>query len=210
LRKTKAETEQTKEAIVLAAEDLFSEHGYEKVSLEDIASAAGVTRGAVHWHFKNKQGLLLEIRSRIEMPMEHLHNLMISDSCKDPLQALADTLRKSLREFQNDPKLRKLTKIVFKFEYSGEREESGGKSPEQRAREVLTDVLRNAQERASFSVPWTPESGALAFVGMLSGLLAEWVRDETEFELIPEAEDVLMSVLDIWGAQLAHPNEKSG
>jgi AcrR family transcriptional regulator len=210
LRKTKAETEQTKEAITRAAEDLFSEHGYENVSLEDIAAAAGVTRGAVHWHFKNKQGLLLEIRSRIEMPMEHLHNLMISDSCQDPLLALADTLRKSLREFQDNPKLRKLTKIVFKFEYSGERESAGGKSPEQRAREVLTEVLRSAQERSSFSVPWSPESGALAFVGMLSGLLAEWVRDDTEFELIPDAEDVLMSVLDIWGAQLTHPNEKSG
>lgn len=210
MRKTKAETEQTKEAIVRAAEDLFIKNGYEKVSLEDIAAEAGVTRGAVHWHFKNKRGLLVEIRSRIEMPLEHLHNLMISDSCTDPLQALSDTLRKSLREFQEDPKLRQLTKIVFKFEYSGEREKSGEKSPEQRAREVLTDVLRSAQERSSFSVPWTPESGALAFVGMLSGLLAEWVRDETDFELIPDAEELLMSVLDIWGAQLAHPNKKSG
>src|SRR6185369_15432306 len=58
-----------REAILAAAEELFSVNGFNAVSVRDIAQAAGANPGSVTYHFKTKDGLLLEIYQRHCMPM---------------------------------------------------------------------------------------------------------------------------------------------
>jgi AcrR family transcriptional regulator len=48
----------TRQAILQAAARLFAERGYQAVSLDEIAAAAGYTRGAVHYNFSGKHELL--------------------------------------------------------------------------------------------------------------------------------------------------------
>ena len=65
MRRTKEEAAQTRAALLDAAEQLFAERGVSRTSLADIAAAAGVTRGAVYWHFRNKSELLDAINSEM-------------------------------------------------------------------------------------------------------------------------------------------------
>ena len=58
-----------REAILAAAEELFSTDGFNAVSVRDIAQAAGANPGSVTYHFKTKDGLLLEIYQRHCLPM---------------------------------------------------------------------------------------------------------------------------------------------
>src|ERR1700719_4516685 len=58
-----------REAILCAAEELFSTNGFNAVSVRDIAQAAGAKPGSVTYHFKSKDGLLLEIYRRHCGPM---------------------------------------------------------------------------------------------------------------------------------------------
>src|SRR6201985_1189385 len=58
-----------REAILCAAEELFSTNGFNAVSVRDIAQAAGANPGSVTYHFKTKDGLLLEIYRRHCAPM---------------------------------------------------------------------------------------------------------------------------------------------
>jgi len=58
-----------REAILCAAEELFSSNGFNAVSVRDIAQAAGANPGSVSYHFKTKDGLLLEIYRRHCGPM---------------------------------------------------------------------------------------------------------------------------------------------
>ena len=51
-RRTKAEAQATRNALIDAAERLFDSQGVSRTSLQDIAQAAGATRGAIYWHFK--------------------------------------------------------------------------------------------------------------------------------------------------------------
>jgi AcrR family transcriptional regulator len=60
-----------REAILAAAEELFSTNGFNAVSVRDIAQAAGANPGSVTYHFKTKDGLLLEIYRRHCGPMNH-------------------------------------------------------------------------------------------------------------------------------------------
>ncbi|RME96025.1 MAG: TetR family transcriptional regulator, partial [Alphaproteobacteria bacterium] len=56
-RKTREEAEKTRQHILDAAFTLFARQGFSRTTLQQIAAAAGVTRGAVYWHFKDKVDL---------------------------------------------------------------------------------------------------------------------------------------------------------
>ena len=58
-RKTKEEAQETRQRILDAAERVFQMQGVSRTSLAHIADAAGVTRGAIYWHFRNKADLVL-------------------------------------------------------------------------------------------------------------------------------------------------------
>ncbi|MGN1393081.1 MAG: TetR family transcriptional regulator [Succinivibrionaceae bacterium] len=65
VRKTREEAQKTKESIMDIALDIFCEKGYEKTNLSDIAKRANVTRGAIYWHFENKDELFIEIWKKL-------------------------------------------------------------------------------------------------------------------------------------------------
>src|SRR4051812_13864279 len=50
-----------RERLLDAAVQVFTERGYRAASLEDIAAAAGVTKGAVYWNFQGKQDLFFAL-----------------------------------------------------------------------------------------------------------------------------------------------------
>lgn len=57
MRKTKEEMLITREKIIQAGFDCFFQNGFEATSLTAVAQAAGVTRGAIYWHFEDKKAL---------------------------------------------------------------------------------------------------------------------------------------------------------
>src|ERR1700721_393044 len=67
-----------REAILCAAEDLFSTNGFNAVSVRDIAQAAGANPGSVTYHFKTKDGLLLEIYRRHCGPMNRRRSALLA------------------------------------------------------------------------------------------------------------------------------------
>src|SRR5260370_24737395 len=58
-----------RDAILSVAEGVFSTSGFNAVSIRDIAHEAGANPGSVTYHFKSKDGLLLEIYKRHCGPM---------------------------------------------------------------------------------------------------------------------------------------------
>ncbi len=67
VKNRKAEqSEATRNALLDAARSLFGERGFAAVSTEEIVQAAGVTRGALYHHFKDKQDLFTAVVERVE------------------------------------------------------------------------------------------------------------------------------------------------
>lgn len=56
----------TRERLVTVARRAFGERGYAAVSLDALAAEAGVTRGALHHHFTNREGLFEAVLRRID------------------------------------------------------------------------------------------------------------------------------------------------
>ena len=61
MRKSKEDTQLTREKIIESAFESFFELGYAETSLSLIAENAGMTRGAIYWHFKDKNALYREV-----------------------------------------------------------------------------------------------------------------------------------------------------
>lgn len=123
-RRTKDEAEQTKQAIIHAAEDLFYTHGVVRTSLQDVASAAGVTRGAVYWHFKDKVDLLWTIADTLFMPHEDLLERLVAEESEEPLLSLLEHCCATVNAIVNDPRRRRVfTVLTQRCEYIEEMEQ---------------------------------------------------------------------------------------
>lgn len=52
---------ETREDIIVACLKLFARQGFHNTSISDIAKGAGITKGAIYWHFENKEALFAAI-----------------------------------------------------------------------------------------------------------------------------------------------------
>ena len=116
MRRTKEDAARTRELLLDAAETLFLKKGVSRTSLEEIARAAGMTRGAIYWHFRNKSDLFEAMHQRADLPMEEM---LVQAGAEDrPLEALRDlcvTAMTSIRE--NERRRRVFVIISQKSEY---------------------------------------------------------------------------------------------
>src|SRR5690349_22659654 len=86
-----------REAILAAAEELFSTNGFNAVSVRDIAQAAGANPGSVTYHFKTKDGLLLEIYRRHCGPMNLRRSELLAAAMR--VRDLQDRLEAIVRAY---------------------------------------------------------------------------------------------------------------
>src|SRR5436305_10389249 len=80
-------TQETREALVAAARELFAERGFADVGTEEIVRAARLTRGALYHHFGNKEDLFRAVYEDVEREMVETIAAGAM-TAKDPLEAL--------------------------------------------------------------------------------------------------------------------------
>lgn len=65
MRRTKEDSQKTRELLIQTATQLFGSRGYRQTTLLDVAREAGLTRGAMYWHFTSKVDLFNEVMQNI-------------------------------------------------------------------------------------------------------------------------------------------------
>jgi AcrR family transcriptional regulator len=90
VKRTQAErSDATRAALVAAARPLFAKRGYAGVGTEEIARAAGVTRGALYHHFDGKRELFEAVYERIEIELaERIASGALQANASSPLAAM--------------------------------------------------------------------------------------------------------------------------
>src|SRR5215207_8751231 len=89
-RRTQADrTAATRAALVAAARRLFGEHGYAAIGTEQIAQAAGVTRGALYHQFADKADLFAAVLEAVEVDLtQRLIDVVAAMPPDDPMAML--------------------------------------------------------------------------------------------------------------------------
>lgn len=119
-RKTKEESLQTRATLMETALGLFCEKGLTNTSLTDVACAAGVTRGAIYWHFKNKAELFIAVWEERCQPLSEKLAASEDENEPDPLGKLYGFLHGVFHKVLSDGLTRQLFNILFAQERLGE------------------------------------------------------------------------------------------
>jgi TetR/AcrR family acrAB operon transcriptional repressor len=113
VRKISGESQATYHALLDAAEREFSAKGVTRTTLNDVASAAGVTRGAIYWHFKDKSALFQAMCDRVFLPMQALLHEVSMAPGHDPIASLRQLMLHMLAQVACNPRQRTVFDIMF-------------------------------------------------------------------------------------------------
>lgn len=200
VRRTKEEAQETRSEILTAAELCFYRKGISRTSLSEIASAAGVTRGAIYWHFQDKSELVGALLERVNIPLQPLSEASRSPDEPDPLGRLRELLVKVFQRAATDPEVRRVGEILFhKCEYT---EDLGN------LRQWMQDFRREYDHNIEVSLANAVAKGQLpenldlpvasrCVHAFLTGMLDQYLLVPDGMDLGAKAEIIVDGILDM-------------
>lgn len=197
VRKTKEDAQETRQRILDSAEQVFQRQGVSRTSLSHIAAEAGVTRGAIYWHFKNKVDLYDAMIRRVLDPEEPLcgSDVLMVD---DPLRAIRELAVDFLRRVALDARHQRVFEIAWhKCEYVDEMAAIRDCHLEcgRRFIALLEAAMRRAQDLGQLSDAISPRQAAVGIMALLDGLVVNWTLEPTLFPLADYAPGVVDAYL---------------
>jgi TetR/AcrR family transcriptional regulator, acrAB operon repressor len=174
VRRTKEEAQETRNKVLDAAERVFYEKGVSRTTLADIAHAAGVTRGAIYWHFTNKSDLFNAMFDRSLLPLDELIESTLDGKEADPLARLRELFIYCMRNITTDEQRRRVFDILFmKCEFV---EEMGPvrerhQNNMQDGMERIERALRNAVEKNQLPAALDTRRAMIMLHCMFTGIL---------------------------------------
>jgi TetR/AcrR family acrAB operon transcriptional repressor len=195
----------TREALLDAALHVFRERGVARTTLAEIAAAAGLTRGAVYWHFRDKTDVFTAMCDRVQLPMEATLARVGETRHHDPLAALRGVAVNALTQLATDPGVQAVFDVIFhKCEFAAEFAAIA-------ARRSTTDsachlsverILQQAVAKRQLPRDTDTRVAALAMNAFMVGLMHQWVQLPAAYDL----ERAAPQMIDLFLAGLcAHP-----
>ena len=186
VRRSKEDALATRHALLDAAERVFLAQGVAGTSLNDIAVAAGTTRGAIYWHFKDKADLFNAMLDRVAMPLQQAMALVDGDPHEDPLPHLKKALRVALRQAAHDPQTRRVFEVAtHKIEYVDSFCAVRARHLQVRALwvEKFRQVLRRSAAARGTKLVLPAATAAQGLQALVDGLIQNWLLDPSAFDL---------------------------
>jgi AcrR family transcriptional regulator len=155
--------------ILTAAQVCFGKHGYHKTKIDDIVQAAGLSKGAIYWHFKSKEEIFLGLFDQFDREIfsawddlegkDALKTLRLeSEIVLDAL--LRDrSLIETWTEFLKHPTARERFAAIYKH-----------------SRARLGETIAGGIERGEIA-PCDPQHAATAITALIEGLLLQAMVD---------------------------------
>jgi AcrR family transcriptional regulator len=198
VRRTKAEAESTRAAILDAAEVLFFQHGVSRTTLEKIAVAANVTRGAIYWHFENKADLFDAMLERVRLPFQTMLAELDNDTNAEPFTRLQQLFTNGLQLIAaSEQKQRVLTIVFHRCEYIDELNPAVTKQDD--LDEQTVAVMQRAFERAAAAGTLrdgvSPKLAAHAMHMYVGGIISNFLLRPQQCDLQQHAPALINTML---------------
>lgn len=200
VRRTKEEAQETRSQIIDAAEKCFHQKGLSRTSLADIAHAAGVTRGAIYWHFQDKSEVLEALLERAKMPLQPLEDASLDKNQPDPLAHLRELIIEIFRGVSSDSAIRRINEILMhKCEYTDDMCDLRKRMMlfRQSCDDNIAAGLSNAISRGQLPVDLDAALAARCIHALISGTIDLWLLNPSTLDLAEKAESLADAVLDM-------------
>lgn len=203
-RRTKEDALVTRDLLLDAAERVFQRRGVSRTSLQEIAQEAGLTRGAIYWHFDNKADVFDAMMQRVTLPMVASLKGPPEIEATDPLLHLRRNVATAFHQTVHDEQVRRVFEIAsHKVEYVDELQALRERHITERDACMgdLDRLLAQAVERGQLPGGTSVGMAAIGLHALIDGLMHNWLLNPESFDL----EAVGAQALDAHLAGLAAP-----
>lgn len=185
-RRSKEDALATRNGLLDAAERVFLEKGVAGTSLNDIALAAGTTRGAIYWHFQDKADLFNAMMDRVTLPLQEAIAHVEDDPTGDPLLRLRRAIQFAFEKTVHDPQTRRVFEVAtHKVEYVASLCAVQARHLE--VRDAWVERIRQALVQGArvrgVNLPMPAEAAARGLGSLADGLLQNWLLEPSAFDL---------------------------
>jgi len=186
VRRTKEDALTTRLALLDAAERLFSEKGVSNTSMNQVAEAAGVTRGAIYHHFENKLDLIDALMERVRLPVDEMRDELAQTYNGNPISLLRARCLHIIGQVQDDPHTQALVNILLhKCEYVDDAlpihlRHLGGRNA------CVTECIAladRAKKQGLIDEKYDSKATVMALFSLVDGLMYNWLLDRSYFDL---------------------------
>ncbi|MFJ9927282.1 ScbR family autoregulator-binding transcription factor [Streptomyces misionensis] len=154
----------TRNTILKAAAEVFAQRDYPSVTILDIAEQAGVTKGAVYFHFANKEAVAVSVAEQFYTAL--LASVRpVLDTDATPARKVVELLRHTARSFHEDP----LTQAGSRLQIQQWAIESELPTPYVGFTQVLAELLTECRTNGALPPEADPEALARVLRSALFG-----------------------------------------
>ena len=199
VRKTKQEALETREKILDAAETLFQRRGVSRTSLQDIATEAELTRGAIYWHFKDKAEMFNAMMERAKMPLEQARDAVRLVRPDAPLEQMRWSLLNALHSTMHNARTRRVFEIAMhRVEYVEELLAVRDRHLASRNAWLDDMELGFKQAVAAGQLPKTLRTrvAALTLISLTDGPIQNWILNPGSFDLMEVGQEAIETFLN--------------
>lgn len=200
-RRTKEEAQETRQAILDAAVRVFAQRGVANASLTDIAQEAGVTRGAIYWHFANKADLINTLWKQVQSFYAPLTQASERIDEPDPLGKLQELYCSFFAGMVEDPMQQQMFRILFDEGDRSKDTETVRQLHQELRRERylgLQTVFTHAIQRGQLPADFDVQMGTVTIFAMIHGMIANWVMNPELIDIEKHAPLVIKSIFHMF------------
>lgn len=180
--------------IQAVALDLFDRDGFENVSVEQIAQAAGCSVGNIYHYFKSKDELIIQVTSSVDAQYELLEQDYLSDTSASARSRLLDFVGRALEISARDPSLYRSFIHGLKYPEQAILQDNDSRVYFR----VLRELTAACQQEGSISPRREAAELVADLVALHRGMLFEWRIYEEGFDLSARGRRMAAALLDGW------------
>jgi TetR/AcrR family acrAB operon transcriptional repressor len=198
-RRTKEEAAATRDSILDAAEKLFVEQGVSRTTLQHIATAAGVTRGAIYWHFDDKGALFNAMMERATLPFECALSVLGKAEAANVLDELRSFIVEIFRVTETNPQARRVFEIAsLKVEFVSEMDAVRVRRRQSQAQWMaqVIERIELGQSTAQIRQDVQPQVLAIGLWAVMDGMIRNWMFEPGSFGLVKVGDQVIRTMLE--------------
>jgi AcrR family transcriptional regulator len=174
--------EDSRRDLMDVAIDCFAKYGFQATSIDRIAKAAGVTKGALYYHFKDKEDLLFEaVKQRLGQFERRVASDL--DAAGTAPSALREAARVCLDHATKSNHRRLIVTLMVEALDTNPRLAEVFRAMMQRFRTFLSDIVRRGQRERTFRADVDPAVAAEVYAGAIMGAEIQYYQDRKNFNL---------------------------
>lgn len=185
MKRTKEEAAITRRQILKAALRTFSDKGYSDTRLEDVAQEAGVTRGAIYWHFENKEDLYLQLTEELfEKYQRQVHLALAIEG--SPLTRIRNLLKELFVMLEEDEEFRATyTTSLFRTTMTSKMHDQLNRFVAfmSQLAQTLGNLILEGIEAGEIEPKTNPFVAAVALVSYINGVEVTWLGAPETFSV---------------------------